>query len=394
MCMRRSSGAATLFSFCILAFFPFCVRAADLVNINTADSAALQTLDGIGPSKAQAIIDYRTQNGPFQSIEDIQNVSGIGPATYDKIKDSITVGADASAPASSETLLQQQAADAVQSPPPASAGGSGPPPISVTLTADAVSAAGAGSLFRAQAYGSEGAPLSSATYEWNFGDGSTAQGQAVFHAYAYPGSYIAVVIVASGIASAEARKTVAAVAAQVRLIAQDDGSLTVLNDGKSELNLGWWMLERGGKKYVIPKGTIIAAGGGVRFAPSILNLPPGTAVLAYPNGQAAAWQGEDPHAAGITYLSAADRAPLAGASAARAKISAGANPAADPPAPQPAAAGAAGAASPLLLSLVGLAALTVLGAAGALYARPAPALAESEEDETDRLAEEFDIVEG
>ena len=63
----------------------------DLVNINTASAQELDSLPGIGPTIAQRIIDYRNENGPFQKIEDILNVSGIGPSTYDEIKDLITV---------------------------------------------------------------------------------------------------------------------------------------------------------------------------------------------------------------------------------------------------------------------------------------------------------------
>lgn len=62
-----------------------------IVNINTADLTALETLNGIGPSKAQAIIDYRAQNGPFTRVDDLDNVKGIGPATIDKIRSQITV---------------------------------------------------------------------------------------------------------------------------------------------------------------------------------------------------------------------------------------------------------------------------------------------------------------
>ncbi len=62
-----------------------------LVNINTADADRLMTLTGIGKSKAEKIIAYRQSNGPFKSIEDIMNVSGIKQAGFDKIKDSITV---------------------------------------------------------------------------------------------------------------------------------------------------------------------------------------------------------------------------------------------------------------------------------------------------------------
>ncbi|NWF65228.1 MAG: ComEA family DNA-binding protein [Chloroflexi bacterium] len=62
----------------------------ELININTASPEELDTLPGIGPTIAQRIVDYRTENGPFQTIEDIMNVSGIGPSTFDQIKNLIT----------------------------------------------------------------------------------------------------------------------------------------------------------------------------------------------------------------------------------------------------------------------------------------------------------------
>ncbi|MCP2035006.1 competence protein ComEA [Planomicrobium sp. HSC-17F08] len=62
-----------------------------LVNLNTATDAELMTLPGIGPSKAAAIIAYRTDSGNFQKVEDLTNVTGIGDKTFEKLKDSITV---------------------------------------------------------------------------------------------------------------------------------------------------------------------------------------------------------------------------------------------------------------------------------------------------------------
>lgn len=62
------------------------------IDINTATQAELETLPGIGPALAQRIIEYREEHGPFTSIEQIQNVSGIGPAKFEAIKDLITVG--------------------------------------------------------------------------------------------------------------------------------------------------------------------------------------------------------------------------------------------------------------------------------------------------------------
>ncbi|MCR4431437.1 MAG: helix-hairpin-helix domain-containing protein [Tepidanaerobacteraceae bacterium] len=61
------------------------------ININTAGLSELDALPGIGPATAQKIIDYRTQNGPFKSIDDIKNVSGIGDKKFEQLKDKIKV---------------------------------------------------------------------------------------------------------------------------------------------------------------------------------------------------------------------------------------------------------------------------------------------------------------
>lgn len=65
---------------------------AGLVNINTADVTQLMQLNGIGQSRAEAIVAYREQCGQFKQIEDIQMVTGIKAGLYEKIKDKITVG--------------------------------------------------------------------------------------------------------------------------------------------------------------------------------------------------------------------------------------------------------------------------------------------------------------
>ena len=64
------------------------------VNVNTATQAQLETLHGIGPGKAKAIIDYRTKNGPFKSIADIDNVPGIGPGTMKHIKGDVKLSGE------------------------------------------------------------------------------------------------------------------------------------------------------------------------------------------------------------------------------------------------------------------------------------------------------------
>lgn len=61
------------------------------ININTAGAWLLQSLPQVGPATAQEIIDHRTKNGPFNTIQELENVKGIGPKKFDQIKGLITV---------------------------------------------------------------------------------------------------------------------------------------------------------------------------------------------------------------------------------------------------------------------------------------------------------------
>jgi competence protein ComEA len=63
------------------------------VNLNTATTAQLESLPGVGPALAQRIVEYRQQNGGFKKVEDLMNVRGIGEASFLKIKALVTVTA-------------------------------------------------------------------------------------------------------------------------------------------------------------------------------------------------------------------------------------------------------------------------------------------------------------
>jgi competence protein ComEA len=77
-----------------LALVVLCLSTAAgaALNLNTATKDELVSLPGIGPAKAQAIVDYRNQNGPFRSIDEIRKVKGIGEKLFNQIKPELNVG--------------------------------------------------------------------------------------------------------------------------------------------------------------------------------------------------------------------------------------------------------------------------------------------------------------
>ncbi len=79
----------------ILSFLGLALAGINLafaaVNINTATPGELDGVKGIGPSKAQAIVDYRSKNGPFKSLDDLKNVKGFGEKSIAKLKGELSV---------------------------------------------------------------------------------------------------------------------------------------------------------------------------------------------------------------------------------------------------------------------------------------------------------------
>lgn len=86
---------------CAMMFWASLAFAA--VDLNTADKAALESVKGIGPAKAEAIIKYRTEHGPFKSVDELANVKGFGKKTIDKIRGEVEVKGAAASGTSAKT---------------------------------------------------------------------------------------------------------------------------------------------------------------------------------------------------------------------------------------------------------------------------------------------------
>lgn len=185
-------------------------------------------------------------------------------------------------PASDSEIALQQTGAAVE-----------PTKITVYAGGDSTLVAGASAQFEGRAFGLSGKPMHGAgvRFLWNFGDGSTAEGERVMHAYSYPGTYVLFLSVSSSDYSGTDRATIEVSEASVSLRSETDGGVSVFNRGSHEVDVSLWFIGRGEKTFTLPKGTLIPAQAGIRIAPQLLNLPPGTALLMFPNGTLAAREG-------------------------------------------------------------------------------------------------------
>jgi competence protein ComEA len=87
------SWLALLAAWLLLSTTPV-FAAGGTINVNTATTADLVTLNGIGPAKAQAIVEHREKNGKFKSVDDLKMVRGIGDKLLEQLRPQVTVGQD------------------------------------------------------------------------------------------------------------------------------------------------------------------------------------------------------------------------------------------------------------------------------------------------------------
>ena len=247
------------FAFLVLLFIVLSsvpLLAADLININTADEALLDTLPGIGPTLASRIIEYRDTNGPFASIEEIQNVSGIGPATFTEIQGLITVSGgiseepeeeeeeEESTPAATSTVTARSASSAAKERIPVR---------SIELSMPEIGYVNQPVSFNV---GPEDTVERLVRYSWNFGDGNIADTKSPVHTYAYPGMYV--VFVTSRYLGEEktVRGELTILPATLSLVRTESGDIQLHNNAKYEIDLGGFTLQ-GEKSFTIPPHTIL-----------------------------------------------------------------------------------------------------------------------------------------
>lgn len=256
------------------------VSAATLVNINTADAIELDTIPEVGPSTAAKIIAYREVNGLFLIIEDIMKVSGIKEATFDKMKDFITVGDDtsdddggiatttatttdnvATSTATTTEIVttnyriisvhyyQEEISDYVESTNV----------FEISAGRDRLTYVGSPINLEAK-FKTSNDLKNKQDFIWSFGDGSTGTGDTQVHIYKYAGEYNVVLNGTAGEIHAVARNKIKVLVPNLALNILPDEALEITNQGPVEINLYNWKLSDGQTDYLFPLDTIISAG--------------------------------------------------------------------------------------------------------------------------------------
>jgi hypothetical protein len=149
---------------------------------------------------------------------------------------------------------------------------------------------GATVTFSGRVWGLKKEPIENARMEWAFGDGAMATGATVSHVYYYPGEYTVVLESASGYYSASDRARVIAVTPAVAIHSGGDGArsfIAIENFGNEELDLSNWQIVAEGKKFILPKNTLIVAHKTLTLASEISGLSTSSSTVAtlhFPNG--------------------------------------------------------------------------------------------------------------
>lgn len=242
------------------------------ININTANESDLDTLYGIGPAKAEDIVNYRDANGYFLKTIDIQKVSGIGSATYESIKLCITVGSESLEDSDNDTFDSERSESKDDEATNRTTANnneeesyksviSGPLDDNFSLSIRAPKVVYVNQTFSLDAEPKNVSDryLKRLDYVWSFGDGEAGYKQFMLHMYKYPGTY-AIVLKAKYRRSEQiARHTITVLPVDFSITRSPAGDIQINNDARYEINLTGYKV-KGSKAITLPENTILLPG--------------------------------------------------------------------------------------------------------------------------------------
>ena len=163
------------------------------------------------------------------------------------------------------------------------------PQIISRIIGPSTAIAGADVIFKGEAVGLDKKPLQNPRFAWNFGDGATKEGESVLHAYNFPGEYIVILEVSSGISEGSSRLVLNVIPADISIegvVFGSSGKVELVNNSGRELDLSWWRIQSGANFFTLPKNTKILPNGRMPLSAGVLKFPVEEQNLAllYPNG--------------------------------------------------------------------------------------------------------------
>lgn len=165
--------------------------------------------------------------------------------------------------------------------------------------------------FKGRAYNRDQEIVENVRFSWNFGDGTTAEGQTVLHHFAYPGRYAVVLSIAESKDAAIDTMIVSAEPAQLSLTSHEDGSIAIGNLAGRDLDLSGWIVRSPADYFILPPESVLLSGAMLRIGEKTLGFrTDSSTALNYPNGVLALSAGGS--------QAAPARAPVAAASLAAA----------------------------------------------------------------------------
>lgn len=166
-----------------------------------------------------------------------------------------------------------------------------PPPVAQIFADggdDRTVIVGADTLFEGEAYNRDQDFLDNARFNWNFGDGSTGEGENVLHHFSYPGKYAVMLSIAEAVNAASDEIIVTAEPANLIFSVQPDGSIAIQNNAGRDINISRWIIASFARSFIFPDDTIILTGQTLRVPYTTLGFAVGPATeLQYPNGSRA-----------------------------------------------------------------------------------------------------------
>lgn len=170
------------------------------------------------------------------------------------------------------------------------------PQITASAGKDRVVIAGASSIFSGSSNGLKGEPLENARYVWSFGNGERKEGSSILYSFSYPGKYVVILDVSSGIWSVSDRVIVTVVPANIAVTAVTSEFIEITNRSKIDLDLGLWHLTADGKSFTFPTNTIVLPNESVSIsnvATGLTPSQPSAVSILYPNGTLAVGYGTE-----------------------------------------------------------------------------------------------------